>query len=441
MLKVKNNILLAISPIGGAIISLMMLLSAFLIPKDIFEDLIFEDYIVNETTIMPIFYIGCIFSFIIGSYWAANNKTVLYLVGLREEKVIVKYNFSMMFYLLLVTDIIVYAAIAYRVSNGAVINAILSANAEMGRGESQGTLINVAKNLLNSVSVYGLYWYLKEGNDIESNFLKSSIKAELIISIIGAIFLCVVTISRSTLVPLILEYLIVYGFIKSKKGNIPLYKLMLSIILWLFVIIIIFMFFSYVRGSIQFYTQIRSIIGYGPAAFNHLCYVLNGTLHSQYEGTGQYTLYFLSNIPIFHRILDFGAFMNLPSDIDAWRGEMFSTAQAGLNYSLFWVTSFGYYFYDLGYFTIFFVFITGCVTGLGWKSFQTGGCFGVVMYPFFASTVILWMTSNLFTQCFSINFTYMLFIFILEVVFGTKKNLVSHHIEGKPVAICGNVAV
>ena len=204
-----------------------------------------------------------------------------------------------------------------------------------------------------------------------------------------AILVALLKVARYEAIPVVLGIVIVY--LRTEGSG----KSIFFSLKWGAVsavgILALFSAFALLRGFEAF----GSLMGYGPASFNHMTAMLEGRL--QYGNQGSYTLGFLNHIPLMSRVFEHGLVTNFDNAI-AFQQEFDRTEAAGLNHSLIWVTAPGYWYSDIGYWTILFLFFCGIVFGLSWKAFNDQRAWGSVMYPFLASTLLLWPTTPFMTR-------------------------------------------
>ncbi len=206
-----------------------------------------------------------------------------------------------------------------------------------------------------------------------------------------AIMTALLKLARYEAIPVVLSFMIIW--LRTRASGRPAAFAIGWGAVGLGGVLTLFSLVALVRGAEAF----QSLMGYGPASFNHLAAVLSGRL--QYKGTiepGVYTLNFINNLPFIHRLTD-AQFFNFDAAAD-FKNEFDVAAGAGLNRHLIWITAFGYYFVDMGWWSLLLHFVAGVFTGVCWKSFNSQKAWGSVMYPFLASTMLLWPTGAMLTR-------------------------------------------
>jgi hypothetical protein len=162
-----------------------------------------------------------------------------------------------------------------------------------------------------------------------------------------AIMTALLKLARYEAIPVVLSFMIIY--LRTRASGRPASYSIRWGAIGLGGVLVLFSLVALVRGAEAF----ESLMGYGPASFNHLAAVLSGKL--QYKGTiepGVYTLNFINNLPFIHRLTD-SQFFNFDAAQD-FKNEFDVAAAAGLNRHLIWITAFGYYFVvGLGHVSLF----------------------------------------------------------------------------------------
>jgi hypothetical protein len=222
------------------------------------------------------------------------------------------------------------------------------------------------------------------------------------------IFLALIKLARYEAIPLVLGSLMI--LMRTYGSGRSAWYFVSRGALGAFGIIFLFALMGIVRGVNPF----ENLMGYGPASFNHLSVMLEGKL--RYNPGGTYTIGFLGTVPVLHHYVDTGTLLDLPSSKDAFQQQFDLSRAAGLNGALIWVTAFGYYFVDLGYWVFAWCFGTGLLMGLAWNSFNKQKPLGMVMYPLLAACALLWSTFNYLTRPPTIT----LFFVALFLIFWEK---------------------
>lgn len=300
----------------------------------------------------------------------------------------------------LVVAVVGFVAISFASELLGVLRSLASGNADEFRSEMLQRLTDTGFSPMTLLPL-GLplvYWSLAK--QIQAPIKRSSllvgrvVQATLILYVAGL----VVTLQRSLLIPFLLGLLCLFSGLKWHPNGASVRKLMSLALGLIAVFIAIFLMFSYFRSG-DSDSPWMLLVGYIPASYNRLAAAVDGALKSDVAGI-YYTFRFLWHPPVIRRLIPIGEFaasagVRIPETIlDGWFSEFENIASAGLNPMFIWPTAFGYTFYDIGWLSpIYFLFL-GVVSGYAWKSFIARRDFGLVVYPYVASSILLWSTDN-----------------------------------------------
>lgn len=211
----------------------------------------------------------------------------------------------------------------------------------------------------------------------------------------GALLLAVATavmkVARYNLMPGLFGVILIYLTFKSKNMRMSAKKILTFLVLALLILLGLFLLFSWLRGSEGQFIIFRNLIGYTAASYNRLPAILNGDIQFPYGGSGTYAFRFLGDTPLLHRWIDLG----LPKSVDVWRSEFPAVAKAGLDKRYIWSSAFGYVYSDLGWFTTLYFFFIGAVATPLWRGLIKGRAASILLYPWFAFSILFWFGSNL----------------------------------------------
>lgn len=177
-------------------------------------------------------------------------------------------------------------------------------------------------------------------------------------------------------------------------------------LLWFFLALLgLFAILSYLRGNKDVARLVQSIAGYTVASYNRLAFLLQGNLTYPYAGSGVYAFRFLTHVPLLHRWIDVGDILGMPDKLAVWFSEFPAVYWAGLNPSYIWSSAFGYVYSDIRFGIFPYFFVIGFVSAALWRQIIQGRTIGVVLYPWFAFSVLFWMGDNFLVYTQFITFT------------------------------------
>ena len=208
-------------------------------------------------------------------------------------------------------------------------------------------------------------------------------------------FTYVAEVDRTALIPLILGSFLINIFKKEASGRLPLRRALMYAGIGAGFIVGAFLLMAFLRGNTVSYLMISSLLGYSICSYNRFAGVLNGHLHYVYGGKGVYLFLYLDNAPALERLFHITSYLNWPSYLEVFNSEYASMALAGLNLHYIWAGVFGYLYADIGWWTLLYLFCTGIFTGYIWGSLRRGSSVAVVLYPWIASWIAGWNTSNI----------------------------------------------
>ncbi|QGZ60699.1 hypothetical protein [Paraburkholderia acidisoli] len=192
-------------------------------------------------------------------------------------------------------------------------------------------------------------------------------------------FMCILTVTVSLLILaryVLIPFLMCIGVLRVraryiKKGSVNHVAIFaaISALVGLFVLIAV------ARGGQGF----EALYNYGPASFNRLAAVLAGRIDI--------------NVPSSYYIMS--SFKHDWSYYEIVMNEHDAVEGAGLDWSLNWLTAYGYVFQAIGVFSLLYFFVIGLISGFAWSGFKVGKSWAIVFYPWIFSSVILWFTYNI----------------------------------------------
>jgi len=219
---------------------------------------------------------------------------------------------------------------------------------------------------------------------------KRLVTFSLVVAVISVVAFSTLTLNRSLLMLAVCGLAILYVIPRTAHKQIGLGFVFRSGVTIAVCIFLLFLGFSFLRGTASWDDQVYAFLGYTVASYNRLAAVVNGDLHYPFAGRGIY----LSGFVAHSHILPFSSLMNSPDPLDVWTSEFDAVSRAGLDSRLIWSGAFGYIFSDLGWFSVPFVFGYGMLYGVVWNWMKQGKVLGIVLYPCFGFCTLFWIGSN-----------------------------------------------
>lgn len=208
------------------------------------------------------------------------------------------------------------------------------------------------------------------------------------------------TLQRNLLLPYLISIFGVVSAIKLHTSGMPMRKLAKGIVIAGVAIIALFTLVAYFRGG-DSDSPLTVLTGYLPASVNRLAALLHGAYKPAISGEPYYAFRFLWHPPLVRRFVPIDVWgrslgLHIPeTSIDGWAAEFDAISSGGLNASFIWSTALGYVFYDFGWASPLYFAALGAVMGWMWKLFLRRSPAGMVLYPYFATCILLWPTDHL----------------------------------------------
>jgi hypothetical protein len=374
-----------ISPIGLSLAAIIPLLISLMIPAAVYRSIVREDDLMQGDLQLIGFYLSCIAAHIVGCLVVAKPVRRMQRARAGEYKENAWLLIAIPLVVALALDCLSLMLLIG--NNPGTAIAVISGNAGSVRNslDTAGAL-GGAQPLLAAV----VWWATMRYYAMRDSLTRSGRKKIIFLiaaCVAAGTLVAIFKVARYELMPLYLG-LIVIKLRQIGSGKSAWFFIALGLIAVAF-IVALFAVFSIIRGQ----DVVVNLIGYGPTSFNHLSALLDGRL--QYVSTGNYTVGFLSELPFLRRFIPSGP---APDSLLLFEKEFQLTKAAGLNGALIWVTSWGYYYVDLGLGVYLFAFVLGVLAQLSWNGFNRLQVFGLTLYPLFAVSIILWITSNFLTR-------------------------------------------
>lgn len=369
-------------------ISYVFFLLACLIPPGVYSHYMREPDLMFLDPGTILFYSLCVVSFAAGAWligWIFPSPLVLRKLKTRISPI--------GFLLIPLTLAIAVTAISMFILIKKVPDIIILLFSQQGDNLKEALAFDLGGNYaLAPLLLIGITWWAfsRYSSLSISGWRRQLVRIFLFVAVLTEMISSVLILIRSLLMLCVCGLAILYIIRKAAKKQISL-RLVLGGGTAIFLCVsLLFIAFSFIRGTVNWNDQISSLIGYSAASYNRLAAIINGNLRYPYGGHGVY----LSKIVINTHKLPFKQIMNPPDATEVWGSEFGAVSQAGLDGSLIWSGAFGDIFKDLGWFSPLFVFGYGLLYGVVWNWIRRGNVFGVVMYPFFGFCVLFWLGTN-----------------------------------------------
>jgi hypothetical protein len=400
---------LFVSPYGATIFPMILLLISFSFPPKIYEYYVKEPNYMFLNFNMLGFGLLCILFYYIGLF--LSNYKPLFNMNLFKRKIYLSaYIYIGLILLLTIVSLIlfVYLFIVYftNVTNLIYID-IIAGSGDLIKFYAKELKIPFGLGALPIFLEGFEFWLLYKlysmkpnlsdiGESKKYNYLKDSIILSFVLFVIISIF----TLSRPSLVILILGWFIIYLHFNKKLRPSNLLKLSLAII-------IIFVITSILRwaSSSENLTDLilERLLGYTVAAFNRFALIIEGNL--SYVSAGVSRIFYI--LPILKIPLTNIKFFDLR---ETSLLALSAVGNAGLNSSYNMATLFGGVYQSIGLATPIYFTILGFIGGRLYNSFKREKTFGIIMYPLFYSSVVLWIVDVNF---FLMHFLYFFYSFLV----------------------------
>jgi hypothetical protein len=374
-----------ISPIGLSLVALLPLAFSLMIPASVYQAIVHEDNLMQGDYRLIGFYLACVAAHVFGCLAVAKPVRKLRRSAVGEFRSEAWMMVAAPLMLALLLDV---ASLALLVGNnpGAAVAILTGHGGNVKNSLDTAGALGGAQPFLAAVVWWATmrYYTMRDALTPEG---RSKVFWLICACVLVGTAVAVIKVARYELMPLYLG-LIIIRLRQVGSGKSAWFFVSLGLVAVAF-IVALFAIFSAIRGQ----DVIVNLIGYGPTSFNHLSALLSGRL--QYVSSGNYTVGFLSQVPLLGRIIPD---LPPPDSLLLFEKEFDLTRSAGLNGGLIWVTSWGYYFVDLGVGVFLFAFVLGLIAQATWNLFNRQSVVGLTIYPLMAVSIILWITSNFLTR-------------------------------------------
>lgn len=392
----------AMSPVGMVLVAFLLCLASVSVPKDHYELIMNEPNLMSGNWKMVSAYGLACLCFLGGFFLLGGNSQNPRLSEIANARAARTASTQNKLYhippLIVVAALNAISMLIILKNTPGLIALVLS-----GEGEAAKQVIDTTGSLagVQPLLLAGIWWAMGRHLTIFDDLKTQPAKISALViaaSLFIAVLFSIIKVARYEVIPLLIGSLIVYLVVAIRRKQVNMRQLFVFAGSAAVAVLVIFMAFSMIRGHTSDYQMQKSLYGYGPTAFNHFAAVIDGRLTFPYAGTGTYTFSWLSNPPFIHKIVDFRSMFGLPDATEVFRTEFDASRNAGLARSYNWVTAVGYYYQDWGQGVYLFMAIMGALACILWKQALKGGTAGLVLYPFMASTILLWCGYAGFTK-------------------------------------------
>lgn len=381
-----------VSPYGLALISYLFFLAACLIPPSVYTYFMQEPDLMFLDPPTILFYTLCVLSFL-GGAWLIGWMFPCSFVNRKLETRI----WATLF-------LVVPLAMGIAATLATVVflilqhpDAIILLFAQQGSQVKDTVTLESAGSLLIAPIVLAaiIWWAYWRSFDFGlRGWKKGLVRFALTVAVLSEFAIATLLLSRGILMMAAFGLAILYTVRKCAKNAVSFRFVLGFGISIATCVILLFFSFSFLRGTSSLDILVRVYLGYTVAAYNRLAAVVNGNLRYPFAGRGLYLSGFVSFSHALNRVVPLASVMNWPDILDVWGSEFGAVTRSGLDGNLILSGTFGYIFSDLGWFSFPFVFGYGMLYGVAWNWIKRGKILGIVLYPSFAFSALLWIGTN-----------------------------------------------
>jgi oligosaccharide repeat unit polymerase len=270
--------------------------------------------------------------------------------------------------------------------------------AQQGEEVKESAMFDIATSvylapLILTAIVWWAYWRLPEF--ALRGWRSGIVKLALVVAVLSEMATATLIMSRGILMMTLCGLTILLVIRRSAQNKMSWRFILATGLGFVICAALLFVLFSFIRGTDNSEDQVRNLVGYTVAPYNRLAAVVNGNMRYPFAGRGLYLSSFVAFNHTFNRFVPVSGWMNWPDQLEVWGSEFGAVNRAGLDGSLILSGSFGYIFSDLGWwFSLPFVFCYGLLYGVVWNWIRRGNTLGVVLYPVFSFCALLWIGTN-----------------------------------------------
>jgi hypothetical protein len=384
-----------VAPKSLAMFSLVIFLLAWLFPPALYTNYLVEPDLVFLDGASIIYYLLCVVGFVAGvvfiDHFFPARSPVVHEVQSKVPGIL-----FLLVPLLAAMLFTVASCILTIKEYPGVVLALLS---ESGEDIKNSPLsLHTPLGLANTYLLGILWWVIWRSGELQLGkksriLLGATVSLALLLCLIAATF----KVSRFEVMLPIATTAVVYGTKEAHRRNVSRLRVLGYCAAFCAGMISIFVLFAAIRGG-DTDSFLRTIIGYTLASYNRMCAVVHGRIRYEFGGHGVYLFTFLGFNNALNKIIPFARIFKWPDYYDWWQSEFTTTWNAGLNGNFIWSGTFGYMFADLGWFSPLWLLGEGALIGLLWRRMRRGATSGLLLYPWAASSIIFWFTTNGFVE-------------------------------------------
>lgn len=383
------------SPYGPIILACGVFLSSWLCPPRIYELYIQEPDRLFLDPLSFVFFFGCVAAFVLGVRGSRFLRPKAWLGSIERVRVDAPFLYVGV-PLLAATAFAAGALIQYGAHMSVVALLLSSQGSVIKEYQASGNrLFGGLWERAPFVQIGILWWAMFR---MQQLVIARSARVLLWIAWIFAavisLLLAVATVSRDNLMSLLAGAMLILIFYRQETGRLGLTRAIRNAAVGGGLLLVIFLLLSFLRGSLGARYLAGSVMGYSVGSYNRFASVLHGDMTFRYGGTGIYLFEDLRGDPLVARFIDIPGLLHWPTALDLWRSEFASAALAGLNPSYIWAGVFGYLYSDIGWWTLLYILLSGLFAGHAWARFKRGTTWAVLIYPWIANWILLWIGPN-----------------------------------------------
>lgn len=412
-----------VSPLGLALVSFVICVSAVLLPPVPYEQLIDEPNRMFLNAVLLLLVAGCTLAFALGvgitGFGAGRTRSVRLYPPLRPVLVIIPLLAAILLNLLSLTLL--------KRNNPDMLTAwMVQGGAAKFQFDTSGGFAE-SLMLLYAFIWWGL-WHILAMPRHNARGRRLAIFL-LVIAVVSAVATSLFRVVRVDLFAGLTGALLVAVAQRRLQLHISLWRIVRYLLSAVLVLVGLFLFFSWLRRDSIGLGPLEALVGYAYAPYNRLAALLDGSLTYPFAGQGGYAFRFFDRIPLISRWIDFPALLGFPDKEAVQFSEYGAVARAGLNRIYIWATAYGYLYADLRS-TVFIYFLwLGLLCGFAWNGLKRSSALAAVAYGWLGFSVLFWFGDNFVAYTRGMTVLIALILLglyervLLPVLFGSRRYL------------------
>jgi hypothetical protein len=378
-------------------ISCLIFAIAWLFPPGMYTRLMEEPDLLFLNIKAAVFYATCVGAFLLGLYLVDVYLPAERLVDRQLESGISAAAFILG--PLCVALLLNIVSLSSVLRQGVLLPLLLSG----GGGEAKELWQADGSLVLSATCLAGVVWWaIWRSQQLQVKGISRTATRTLVyLAILVIVLSASLMLNRIVLFSTVIGAVIIALARRILAGTIAAKTVLKAVLLLCVLMTGLFALYSALRGNDSASAVSSDLVQYTISSYNRLPALLSGTLRYPYAGTGVYLVSFLESNNLFNSIMPIREMLRWPSYPDLFDSEFWAVWHANLNGKLIWSGTFGYIYSDLGWLSPCFLFFYGLLYGWVWRSVRCGQTFGVVLYPWFAFSILFWLGTNvlLSTMC------------------------------------------